>query len=91
MPVEEHEVHHLVRHAADKPYGCNSDKPRSKGYWLLVREYKKDGTYIMRDKFIERRMSTDCRNYYLWYSDIKCRGCKRPKDREYMQRMTALE
>ena len=90
-PVEDHEVHESVRHAADKPYGCSNIKPMAKGYWIQERQYRKDGTYVMRDKFIEHRMSDACRNYYLWYSDIKCRGCNRPKDREYATRMSGIK
>ena len=90
MPVEEHEVHESVRHSADKLYGCNSNKRLQNGYWLQEREYRQNGTYIMMHKFIPHKMSVDCRNYYLWYSDPGCRGCNLPKDREYAQRMQSL-
>ena len=90
-PVEEHAVHHLVRHDANTPYGCSNLPSMKAGYWLQVREYKDDGTYVMRDKYIKHAMSDKCRNYYLWYSDVKCRQCMRPKDREYAQRMERLK
>lgn len=91
MPVEEHEVHESVKHSADKPYGCNNGKPRKEGYWLQTREYRSNGSYIMMNKFIEHRMSSDCRNYYLWYSDPGCANCKRPKDRKYANRMKGIK
>ena len=90
MPVEEHEVHESVRHSADKLYGCNSNKRLQNGYWLQEREYRQNGTYIMMHKFVEHRMSFNCRNYYLWYSDPGCRNCSKPKDRAYAQRMQSL-
>ena len=90
-PVEEHEVHESVKHSKDKPYGCNSDKKRGIGYWLQARQYRSDGTYVMRDTCIQNNMSHECRNYYLWYSDPGCAGCKRKKDREYANRMKGIK
>lgn len=90
-PVEDHEVHESVKHSSDKPYGCNNIKPMSKGYWLQARQYRSDGSYVIRDTFIKHRMSDQCRNYYLWYSDPGCSSCKRPKDREYANRMKGIK
>lgn len=89
-PVEDHEVHEKVKSTGTEPYGCSNAK-QSDGYWIKAREYRTNGTYVMRDTFIPHRMSKDCRNFYLWYTDPRCATCERTKDREYAQRMMHIE
>ena len=89
MPVLDHEVHDSVKSTGTEPYGCSSAIQKD-GYWIQERAYRKDGTYVMRDRFVPHRMSKDCRNFYLWYKDAGCLTCKRPKDREYAQTMMHL-
>lgn len=88
-PVLDHEVHASVIKIGNEPYGC-ANAVQKDGYWVQEREYRRDGTYVMRDHFIPHRMSTGCRNFYLWYKDPRCVTCKRPKDREYAQTMMHL-
>ena len=90
MAVLDHPVHEKVKIGADFKYGCNSDKPKSEGYWVKVREYRSNGTYVMQDKFIPFRMSQPCRNFYLWDTDNACRSCPREKDIEYALTMQQL-
>lgn len=40
--------------------------------------------------FIEHRMSTACRNFYLWDTDAACQGCTQPKDTAYAEEMKGL-
>ena len=75
MAVLEHEVHEKVRIELNKPYGCNGFGNRSKGYWVQERQYKSDKTYVIRDKFIEYRMSHECR-YDMSLNDPRCENCK---------------
>ena len=89
-PVIDHEVHEKVKIAEDTPYGCNGRTDFSKGYWVQEREYRTDGTYVMRDHFIERRMSTACRSFYLWDTDPRCNNCSTKKDTEYANLMGNL-
>ena len=86
MPDLDHDVHESVKSTGQEPYGCATAQQKD-GYIVQVREYKNDGTYVMRDKFVKHRMSKPCRNFYLWYSDPRCSRCKRQKDREYAQTM----
>lgn len=86
-------VHEKVKIKADEPYGCNSDKSgtsRSDGYWAMERTYYPDGRFTIAPSFIYNRMSTDCRNFYLWDTDQRCSGCIRPKDYEYADRMKQM-
>ena len=75
MAVLTHEVHEKVRIAINKPYGCNGFDKRGKGYFVQERSYRKDGTYVLRDKFIEYRMSHECR-YDMSLADPRCESCK---------------
>ena len=74
MAVLTHEVHEKVKIDANKPYGCNGFGERGKGYFVQVRDYRKDGTYVLRDKFIEYRMSHECR-YDISLIDPRCEKC----------------
>lgn len=92
MPVEEHEVHHLVRISADKPYGCHSRKELAGGYWVKNRVYisGSNGQFEYVDKFIPFKMSSKCRSFYLWGTDPRCGGCSTPRDNEYADKMKGL-
>jgi len=90
MPVEDHEVHEKVRIAEDKPYGCNSRKKMSDGYWAKDRKYLEDGYFESVYVFIPHQMSTSCRNFYLWDKDPRCGNCTTERDTEYAERMQAL-
>lgn len=93
MPVEDHEVHERVRISADDPYGCHSARNpvTSDGYYAPDRVYRPDGTYHIVLTYIKHATSKDCRNFYLWDTDPRCRGCAKPKDIEYALRMKGLE
>lgn len=75
MAVLTHEVHEKVRIEHNKPYGCNGFDKRSHGYWVQERSYRRDGTYVLRDKFMEYRMSHECR-YDMSLSDPRCENCE---------------
>ena len=89
-PVLDHEVHEKVKINENTPYGCNGRSGFSKGYWVQEREYRRDGTYVMRDHFIPHRLSADCRSFYLWNIDPRCSGCTTKKDKEYARIMSGL-
>lgn len=91
MPVLDHDVHEKVKVGSDFKYGCNNNKPRGKGYWVQEREYKTDGTYVLRDHFIKHQNTTACRSFALWDIDSACRNCPREKDVEYAAQMLALK
>ena len=90
MPVEEHAVHEKVKIAADAPYGCYNRGKFSRGYQAPDRRYKPDGTFYVIQTRIMHNMSESCRNYYLWDTDPRCKGCTTAKDFEYRDRMAAL-
>lgn len=91
MPVEEHEVHEKVKHAADYKYGCHSHGEFSKDYFAPDRRYKPDGTYYVVLTRIQNQMSQACRSFYLWDTDPHCAGCTAKKDFEYKERMESLK
>lgn len=74
MPVEHHESHEITKRASDAPYGC-ANRTMASGYWIKVRFYKQDGRYQMVDKYIQHRMSTECR-YTAAMKDARCGGCR---------------
>ena len=90
MPVEEHDVHEKVKIAADEPYGCSNREKLAQGYFAPDRRYKPDGTFYVIQTRIVHRLSTDCRNFYLWDTDPRCKVCNTKKDIEYLTRMAAL-
>lgn len=57
-----------------KPYGCHN-RTIGAGYFVKVRVYSTDGTYIYADKFIPHVMSEDCR-YDKKATDERCANCK---------------
>jgi len=75
MAVLTHEVHEKVKIDINKPYGCHGFGNRYKGYLVQERSYRNDGTYVLRDKFIEYRMSHECR-YDMSLTDPRCENCK---------------
>lgn len=90
MPVEDHEVHEKVRIQSDTPYGCHSRKKMSDGYWAKDRRYLEDGYFEEVYSFIPHAMSTACRNFYIWDTDPRCKGCTAEKDIDYALRMQSL-
>jgi hypothetical protein len=86
-------VHEKVKIGADFKYGCNSREGMAKGYWVKDRIYLAGdgGRFEYHDKWIPHRMSTKCRNFYLWDSHAPCRECTTEKDHEYAERMKGME
>ena len=78
MPVEDHEVHESVKISADKRYGCWGRIGMKMGYYAPDREYRPNGTFLIRLTFIPHVMTTDCR-YDLWETDPRCTGCTAEK------------
>lgn len=74
MPVADRESHVMVRRASDAPYGCK-DRVIGAGYWTHQRHYFPNGKYVMREVFIEHRMSIGCR-YYKSREDPRCANCR---------------
>jgi len=91
MPVEEHEVHEKVKISSDKPYGCHSREKVDTGYFAPDRRYRPDGTYFQILTRIPHAMSKECRNFYLWDADPRCRGCTTPKDIDYALKMSGMK
>lgn len=93
MGVVEHPVHDKVRQAADFKYGCHSAMTgplKPNGYYApTIRETA--GAFVLCSEFIEHRMSTACRNFYLWDSDAGCAGCSQPKGTAYAEEMKGLK
>ena len=90
MPVEDHEVHDKVRIQSDTPYGCHSRESFVNGYYAPDRVYRPNGTYYQTLTFIEHATSRECRSFYLWDVDPRCKGCTAAKDVDYQLRMTSL-
>jgi hypothetical protein len=76
MPVEDHPVHELTRLADDAKYGCHSVQERSTGYYVRVRDYRPDGTYVTINRFVPDRGSRECR-YDFSQTDRRCSECSR--------------
>ena len=91
MPVEDHEVHESTKRDSSFRYGCNSRVGFGTGYFAPDRVYKEDGTYIEKLVRIPHKMSTACRNYYLWNTDPACAECTSERDFEYAIKMQGLE
>jgi hypothetical protein len=56
-----------------KPYGCRNSE-RKPGYFVLVRDYRPDGEFTMKQQYIEDRSTTRC-NYDSRHNDAQCEGC----------------
>lgn len=84
-------VHDKVRIDADEPYGCKNRPDLSGGYWVMQRTYWEDGRFTMAPEFIPFRMSSKCRNFYLWNTDPRCGECTASKDYEYRDRMEVMK
>ena len=83
MPVEDHEVHELVKH--DKPpAGCYNREYWADGYYSLTRRYLYDGRYEFVDEWIPHTMSNKCRQVN---NLLECEGCLAEKDTDYIERM----
>ena len=91
MPVEDHEVHESVKIAADKPYGCHSRESFDLSYYAPDRVYRANGTFYVVQTPIIHKMSSLCRNFYLWDTDPRCAGCTSGKDIEYADKMRGLK
>jgi hypothetical protein len=86
MPVHDSPVHALTRVDETHRYGCHSSrapKTRSPGYWVKVREYQPDGTFVYTDEFVLHNMSVLCR-YDMRAGDGKCEGCTNKSDTKYL-------
>lgn len=93
MGVLEHPVHDKVKQGADFKYGCHSANTgplRPNGYYAPQRVMRSYGDLEYVAVFIEHRMSTACRNFYLWDADRACAGCTQPKDTAYAEEMRGL-
>ena len=90
MPVEDHPVHERVKIDDSTPYGCHSREGFETGYFAPDRRYKPDGTYYVVQTRIPHAMSKSCRNFYLWDTDPRCRGCTAKKDIDYALKMQGL-
>lgn len=73
MAVLESSPNALNTTSSATPYGCK-DRVMRDGYFLQVRDYAPDGTYIMLDKFVRHTMSKVCR-YDHSLTDIRCTDC----------------
>ena len=91
MPVEDHAVHDRVKIAADEPYGCHSREVFHLSYYAPDRRYRPNGTFYVIQTPIIHKMSSLCRNFYLWDTDAGCAGCTVPKDTEYESKMKGLK
>lgn len=92
MPTFDVPVHELVIKTTELN-GCHTErrsKPRATWYTAPDRVYRPDRTFIPITIPVTHRMSTACRNYYLWDQPC-CEGCQEPKDVEYADKMKELE
>lgn len=89
-PVEEHSVHEKVILKPGAKYGCFNRQGFVPYYYAWQRQFRDDGSFSLIQVKIEHRMSTKCRNFYLWGKDQMCVGCLSEKDREYAKRMQEL-
>lgn len=79
MPVDDHPVHQKTKVGPNFRYGCNNRIKGVVGYYAEDRQYRPDGTFIKVHRFIENKMSTDCK-YDLYHNDSACTDCRwRPK------------
>lgn len=90
MPVEDHEVHEKVKIDDSTPYGCHSREVFHLSYYAPDRRYRPNGTFYVIQTPIIHKMSSLCRNFYLWDKDPRCAGCTTGRDFEYRDRMQAL-
>jgi hypothetical protein len=82
MPVLDHPIHESTRQGADARYGCYNRGP----FKLAVVGSLSYGAQIWK-----HRMSTACRNFYLWDTDPKCAGCTAERDHDYADTMKELK
>ena len=75
MAVLEHDIHPRTQHGEEFRYGCHNRSWDALGYHTSVRYYRPDGTFYFRKKFVEHRMSKECR-FDLSLTDNGCRECK---------------
>lgn len=78
MPVEDHPVHARTKITSNYRYGCHNGLRTSPGYYAEDRQYKTDGTFVRVLRFIENKMSRDCK--YDNPRDQHCEGCKHKHD-----------
>lgn len=92
--VIDHPVHEKVRQPSGFKYGCHSASTgplKPNGYYAPQRVMRSYGDLEYVAVFIEHRMSTACRNFYLWDVDAACAGCSQPKDMAYALEMRGLK
>lgn len=92
MPADEDydKAHEKNKRDSGFRYGCHSCKTsalRPNGYWAPQRRFYPDGRFEIVPEFVEHRMTTSCRNFYLWGKDDGCTDCTQPRDIEYAERM----
>ena len=90
MPVEDTEVHELVKKTGHHEHCHNNRPPPTDGYWAQRRDYRLDGSYTMGDVFIKNTMSKLCRQPGAHPPLVGCIGCQHlGEDREYEERNRA--
>ena len=78
MPVDDHPVHIKTKIGANYRYGCNNGIRSTIGYYAPDRIYRNEGTFYVVQRFIENKMSRDCK--YDMKNDPHCEGCKWKND-----------
>ncbi len=91
MPVEDHAVHEKVKAGSDFRYGCWNTERNTAGYYAPNRSYSRfvEG-YVIEIKFIENRMSRECRYDGAGGKDgidTACEGCKH-QGSDYVKRIS---
>ena len=84
MPVPDTNSHPSTIRTIE-PYGCFNRPPMKEDYTAIVLNDDSLLGSIYKKTWIQHRMSTKCRQYGLWDSDPRCKGCNSEKDVEYAE------